>query len=98
MVIFIKSMGRALMVLAGVLLGVGLIVLFVTNRQIPTHGETAPAIPTLAVIEVQPMAFRLEARGHGVARPAETWQAMANVAGRVVEGKLSGFPDAVGQV
>ncbi|MGL6212931.1 efflux RND transporter periplasmic adaptor subunit, partial [Billgrantia desiderata] len=30
-------------------------------------------------------AFRLEARGHGVARPSETWQAVANVSGRVVE-------------
>lgn len=73
------------MVLAGLLLGVGLLVLFVINRQIPTHGETRPAIPTLAVIEVQPVVYRIEARGHGVARPAETWQAIANVAGRVVE-------------
>jgi RND family efflux transporter MFP subunit len=81
----LKGMRRALMILAGLVVGVGLIVLFVINRQIPTHGETAPAIPTLAVIDVQPMAFRLEARGYGVARPAETWQAIANVAGRVVE-------------
>jgi len=78
-------MGRALMILAGLLVGVGLIVLFVVNRQIPTHGETAPEVPALAVIEVQPVAFRLEARGHGVANPAETWQAITNVAGRVVE-------------
>ncbi|WP_438887247.1 hypothetical protein, partial [Bacillus cereus group sp. Bce037] len=38
----------------------------------------------MAVIEAQPLAFRLEARGHGVARPVETWQAVANVSGRVV--------------
>jgi hypothetical protein len=52
MIVSFKSMGRALMVLAGLLLGVGLLVLFVINRQIPTHGETGPAIPTLTVIEV----------------------------------------------
>lgn len=73
-----KRMGRALMILAGLLVGTGLIVLFMINRQTPTHGETAPTIPTLTVIEVQPMPFRIEARGHGVARPAETWQAMAH--------------------
>ncbi len=73
------------MILAGLAVGVGLIVLFMVNRQVPTHGEIAPEIPTLAVIEVQPAAFRLEARGHGVARPAEAWQAIANVSGRVVE-------------
>lgn len=85
MTVFFKSMGRGLMVLAGLLVGVALLVLFVVNRQIPTHGEVAQGVPALAVIEVQPVAFRLEARGHGVARPAETWQAIANVAGRVVE-------------
>jgi RND family efflux transporter MFP subunit len=83
--VFSRSMGRALMVLAGLLVGVGLIVLFVVNRQFPIHGETRPVPPTLAVIEVQPVVYRVEARGHGVARPAETWQAIANVAGRVVE-------------
>jgi RND family efflux transporter MFP subunit len=72
-------------VLAGFVVGVGLIVLFVINRQIPTHGEAGPAVPSMAVIEVQAVPFRLEARGYGVARPAETWQAVANVSGRVVE-------------
>lgn len=73
------------MILAGLVVGVGLGALFVVNRQTPTHDETARLTPTLAVIEVQPLPFRLEAHGHGVARPAETWLATANVAGRVVE-------------
>ncbi len=82
---FLKRAGRTLLVLAGLVTGIALIVVFVTNRSIPTHGEKLPAVPTLAVIEVQSLAFRIEARGHGVARPAETWQAIANVSGRVVE-------------
>jgi multidrug efflux pump subunit AcrA (membrane-fusion protein) len=85
MVASYRSIGRALTVFAGLLIGMGLIVLFVINRQIPTHGETAPKIPTLAIIEIQPVAFRLEARGHGVTRPVETWQAVANVSGRVID-------------
>jgi RND family efflux transporter MFP subunit len=72
-------------VLAGLLVGLGLIVLFVLNRQVPIRGEAAREVPRLAVIEVQPLPFRLEAHGYGVARPAETWQAIANVSGRVVE-------------
>jgi RND family efflux transporter MFP subunit len=85
MMAYFRRVRPAFTILAGLVAGVGLIALFVVNRQVPTHDETAPMVPTLAVIEVQPAAFRLEARGHGVARPAETWQAIANVAGRVVE-------------
>lgn len=84
MVVFFKGMRRGLLVLVGLLVGVALLALFLVNRQIPTHGEVAQQVPALAVMEVQPVPFRLEARGHGVARPAETWQAIANVAGRVV--------------
>ncbi len=67
------------------MVGVILIVDFVVNRRMPTHDETASPPPILTVIEVQPVECRFQARGHGVARPAETWQAIANVAGRVVE-------------
>lgn len=80
-----SSSRRAWPALAGLVAGIVLIVLFVANRQTPNHDETRPIVPTLTIIEVQPVPFRLEARGHGVARPAETWQAIANVAGRVVE-------------
>ncbi|MDF1613869.1 efflux RND transporter periplasmic adaptor subunit [Desulfurivibrio dismutans] len=82
---FLRPAGRLLPIAAGLLAGIGLLVLLVVNRQIPDHGETGPKVPTLAVIKVQPQQLRLEARGHGVSRPAETWQAIANVAGRVVE-------------
>ena len=71
--------------LAGLVTGMVLLVLLVVNRQLPEHGEIASPVPTLSVIEVQPLAFEMEARGHGVTRPAETWKAIANAAGRVVE-------------
>ncbi|MGM0593349.1 MAG: efflux RND transporter periplasmic adaptor subunit [Pseudomonadota bacterium] len=71
--------------LAGAAVGALVLALLVANRQTPSHGEVAQPLPTLAVIEVRPLAFEVEARGHGVSRPAESWQASANVAGRVVE-------------
>lgn len=80
-----RPLGRALTVLVGVAMGVALLVLFVTNRQAPERQEATTIDKPVRIIEVQPVAFRLEARGHGVARPAETWQAVANVAGHVVE-------------
>lgn len=76
---------RTLQILAGLALGILLAIMFLANRQAPTHGEAYTGVPAVSVIEVQPLAFRIEARGHGVARPAENWQAIANVPGRVLE-------------
>jgi len=80
-----KNKGRPLLALIGLLIGVGAIVLFMLNRQSPIHGESDPEAPTLTVITVRPVDFQLEARGHGVSRAANSWQAIANVPGRVVE-------------
>ncbi len=77
--------GRLAGVLGGGALGALLLVLLVVNRQVPERQPVVAAQTPVTVIEAQPLPFRLEARGHGVARPAETWQAVANVAGRVVE-------------
>lgn len=80
-----NALQRSKWVLAGLGVGIALLVLLVVNRQTPDHGEVEPRVPTLSVIAVQPLPFEMEARGHGVTRAAETWQASANVAGRVVE-------------
>ncbi|WP_303906687.1 efflux RND transporter periplasmic adaptor subunit [Thiohalomonas denitrificans] len=76
---------RAALVLAGLAAGVALVVVFLATSRGPTHGEMPPRVPALSVIEVRPLQFRVEARGYGTARAAETWHATANVAGRVVE-------------
>ncbi|MGM0982001.1 MAG: efflux RND transporter periplasmic adaptor subunit [Pseudomonadota bacterium] len=81
----IRRLGRGLAVLIGVVVGAALLVVFVANRQAPEREEAAASVTPVRIVEVRPLALRLEARGHGVARPAETWQATANVAGRVVE-------------
>ena len=76
---------RWVWVLAGVGVGLGLVVVLVANREAPRQSEGAGQPPSLSVIEARPLPFQMEARGRGVARPAETWQATANVSGRVVE-------------
>ena len=80
-----QRLGRVLAVVTGLAIGLVLLVMLVVNRPTPEHSDSPPSPKAVAVIEAQPLAFHLEARGHGVARPAETWQAVANVSGRVVE-------------
>lgn len=80
-----KKTGRLLMVVAGLLAGLGLTALFVSNRQPPSQGELGPVVPTLTVIKLNPVEFKLQARGYGVTRAAHSWQAVANVPGRVVQ-------------
>lgn len=81
---FTKRWGRGLLVALGLLIGIGLMVTFIMNRQAPQRDNIAAAAPTVGVIEVRSLPFRVEARGNGIARPTRTWQAIANVPGRVV--------------
>lgn len=76
---------RKMLALLGLVAGGLLIALliFMSERPARTDAHTPP-LP-LTVIEVQPMPFVLTARGFGITRPAQTWQAVANVAGRVVQ-------------
>ncbi len=76
---------RSVVVGGGVVLGVFLLMIFILNRQEPTRHETVVTPTNVRIIEAKALPFSLEARGNGVARPAESWQAVANVAGRVVE-------------
>lgn len=71
--------------MVGSLLGVLLIVIFIATRQSPEWVGTKNAPLPVQTIEARLLPFRIKARGHGVARPTETWQATANVVGRVVE-------------
>jgi len=78
-------LGRNAWIVSGLLLGALLALLLLLSRQAPRRDDATARAPTLTTIEVQSVPFRLEARGYGVARPAESWQATANVPGRVVE-------------
>lgn len=79
-----RRWGRGLLIASGLAIGILLIVIFVANRQAPSRGDDALNTPTVRVVEVSSLPFVIEARGYGTARPARTWQAIANVPGRVV--------------
>lgn len=79
-----RRWGRGLLIVSGLAIGILLIVIFVANRQAPSRGEGALMPPSVRVVEVESLPFVIEARGYGTARPARTWQAIANVPGRVV--------------
>ncbi|MCK0164664.1 hypothetical protein [Marinobacter sp. S6332] len=68
----------------GLVGGVLLIALLVFLKETPARSESTASPMSLTVIEAQPIPFVLTARGFGITRPAQAWQAVANVAGRVV--------------
>lgn len=74
-----------IVVAASVTAGIVVAALLVINRQAPTHGAEREAARELRIVVAERVPFRFEARGHGVSRAAEYWQATANVPGRVVE-------------
>lgn len=76
---------RKNLVLAGLLGGLILFAILVYNREGPARSELGSQSPGLRVIEVQSIPFVLTARGFGISRPAQSWQAVANVAGRVTQ-------------
>ncbi len=80
-----RGFGRVAIILAGLVAGIVLLALFVANRQTPIHDETGSFVPSVTVIEARPVPFLVEARGDGVARPAETWHAVATVGGTVIK-------------
>ncbi len=76
---------RRLWAAVGLLAGLVLLGLLVFSRQAPEREDQEARALAVRTIMLQPLAFRFEARGYGVSRAAESWQAVANVPGRVVE-------------
>ena len=76
---------NAVLILGAVLLGAILLAVLVINRKVPDRAETEIRPVAVRTIELRRLPIRLEARGHGIARPAESWLAIANVPGRIVE-------------
>ncbi|MEZ5549983.1 MAG: HlyD family efflux transporter periplasmic adaptor subunit [Pseudomonadales bacterium] len=82
----LKQIGnRKSLALTGLLGGLILLGLLVYSREEPARSEVGSQSLSLRVIEVKSMPFVLTAKGFGISRPARTWQAVANVAGRVVQ-------------
>ncbi len=80
-----KIKNKKTLAFIGLLGGILLVALSISLSKGPAHSESNTSPITLTVIEAQTMPFVVSARGYGVTRPVQTWQAVANVAGRVIE-------------
>ena len=76
---------RAVILLIGLLIGASLFVIAKITQKSPQYDPHLRAPVSATVINVNSVNFMLQAKGFGVAQPAETWQAIANVAGRVIK-------------
>ena len=80
-----QTKSRALIVLAGLFVGISLFIVFKITQKGPAYDQSLNLAPTVTVLQVKAVDFRLQVQGFGVSRPAESWQAVANVSGRVVK-------------
>lgn len=80
-----KFKNKKALAVIGLIIGILLIALSISLSKGPAHSESNATPLALTVIEVQPMPFVITAKGFGITRPVQTCQAVANVAGRVVE-------------
>lgn len=72
------ALGLALIV------GIVFVVIMVNLKQPPERIEAQTAATPVRTLEVTPRVFRIEARGYGQVLPAQSWNAVANVGGRVI--------------
>ena len=64
--------------------GIAFVVIMVKLKQPPERAAAQAAATPVRIMEVTPREFRTEARGYGQVLPAQTWNAVANVGGRVI--------------
>ncbi|KMQ76194.1 efflux RND transporter periplasmic adaptor subunit [Marinobacter subterrani] len=64
--------------------GIAFVVVMVKLKQPPERAEAQAAATPVRTMTITPREFRTEARGYGQVLPAQSWNAVANVGGRVV--------------
>jgi multidrug efflux pump subunit AcrA (membrane-fusion protein) len=63
--------------------GIAFVVIMVKLKQPPERTAGELAVTPATILEVTPITVRTEARGYGQVLPARSWQAVANVGGRI---------------
>ncbi|MHC4817697.1 MAG: efflux RND transporter periplasmic adaptor subunit [Planctomycetota bacterium] len=79
------SLLRKLLVLPPLVVGVGVVIFFVKGRQGPAREEAAEISRAVRVVTVEKRDVVPRVIGYGTVRPARTWSAVAEIAGRVAE-------------
>lgn len=65
--------------------GILLFVAMVSNKKEPSRPELAEQPRTVYVVTAQPMTIIPRVTGYGYVRPTETWEALPEVSGKIVE-------------
>ena len=79
-----KTWVRRLAILPPLALGVAALVWQLQNRAAPQQAEPREIARAVRVIEVQPTRFVPRALGYGYVQPGSVWEAVAEVAGKIV--------------
>ncbi|NMT62059.1 efflux RND transporter periplasmic adaptor subunit [Marinobacter orientalis] len=64
--------------------GIAFVVIMAKMKQPPERTAEQPSATPATILEVTPLTVRTEARGYGQVLPARSWQAVANVGGRII--------------
>ncbi|MEO1200196.1 MAG: hemolysin D [Pseudomonadota bacterium] len=79
------SIAKRLLILPPILIGAGIVYWAVANRPPPERVELSEPATVARVITVAPRDFTPRVSGFGTVEPANTWEAIPQVSGRVIE-------------
>ena len=80
-----QSIWRKLLVIPPILLGIGVLMVMVGNKQPPTTSEAGEPTKRVRVVEAPQLTLTPVAEGYGTIQPARVWSGVAQVSGRIVE-------------
>lgn len=80
-----RSLWRILMILPPILLGLGVLVWQITDREGPQQSPASETARVVRVVEAQATDFLPRALGYGFVEPGRVWEAVAQVEGRIAE-------------
>lgn len=79
-----KKLGRVAILIIGIMIGVRIVVMFVSNIEPPARIVAEEHQLAVQAMELRPRDFIIQASGFGTAAPSQTFSAVSNVKGDVV--------------
>ena len=80
-----SSKFKVLLIVPAVALGVVVFVFMIKSRQGPKHAEDAERVTAVRVIPAPEVSIVPRAVGYGKVQPGQTWEAVAEVSGKIIE-------------
>lgn len=80
-----KSVGKKLLIIPAILLGVFVVMSLVKSKKTPEQGNVAERTTAVRTITAQALPVIPRALGYGNVEPDSTWQGVAEVGGKIVE-------------